>query len=321
MTCANGGNQPLYAMEHMKKPPILVTGSHRSGSTWVGKMLALSPSVAYVHEPFNPCHPRHICRAEFPLWFQYICDENQSKFAGAVEDCLHFRRYWSKELPTANSTGDVIRLLRSSARAAEVRFLRKRPLVKDPIAVFSAEWLARRFNVETVVLIRHPAAFAGSLKAAGWSHPFSHFLEQPLLMQHHLTSFRRAIEEFAKRDRDVVDQAILLWNLVHYMILGYRRNHPEWLYVRHEDISRAPVEEFRRLYAKLGLSFSVRIRKAIAGFCTHDSPEGNTDPLKRDSRANILGWKERLTSEEIKRVRDGTREIADEFYGDEDWGT
>ena len=31
--------------------PILVTGSHRSGSTWVGKMLATSPSVNYIHEP------------------------------------------------------------------------------------------------------------------------------------------------------------------------------------------------------------------------------------------------------------------------------
>jgi hypothetical protein len=103
------------------------------------------------------------------------------------------------------------------------------------------------------------------------------------------------------------------------MILGYRRNHPEWLFVRHEDISRAPVGEFRRLYAELGLSFSVRVRKAIARFCTHEPAEGNTEPLKRDSGANIFGWKKRLTSEEIKRVRDGTRKIADEFYEDEDW--
>ena len=31
--------------------PILVTGSHRSGSTWVGKMLSVAPHVAYIHEP------------------------------------------------------------------------------------------------------------------------------------------------------------------------------------------------------------------------------------------------------------------------------
>ncbi len=31
--------------------PILVTGTHRSGTTWVGKMLAAGPSTAYISEP------------------------------------------------------------------------------------------------------------------------------------------------------------------------------------------------------------------------------------------------------------------------------
>jgi hypothetical protein len=31
--------------------PILVTGSPRSGTTFVGRMLALSPGVHYIHEP------------------------------------------------------------------------------------------------------------------------------------------------------------------------------------------------------------------------------------------------------------------------------
>lgn len=33
--------------------PILVTGSHRSGATFVGKMLALSPRIGYIDEPFH----------------------------------------------------------------------------------------------------------------------------------------------------------------------------------------------------------------------------------------------------------------------------
>ena len=41
--------------------PILVTGSHRSGTTWVGKTIALSPSVTYIGEPFND-PPRIECR-------------------------------------------------------------------------------------------------------------------------------------------------------------------------------------------------------------------------------------------------------------------
>ena len=33
--------------------PILVTGSHRSGSTWTGRIISAAPHVGYIHEPFN----------------------------------------------------------------------------------------------------------------------------------------------------------------------------------------------------------------------------------------------------------------------------
>ena len=43
--------------------PVLVTGSPRSGSTWVGNVLALAPGAGYIHEPFNRRHPPGLCRA------------------------------------------------------------------------------------------------------------------------------------------------------------------------------------------------------------------------------------------------------------------
>ena len=46
-------------------PPILVTGAHRSGTTWVGKMLALAPGIGYVHEPFSPRTPVGMSPAGF----------------------------------------------------------------------------------------------------------------------------------------------------------------------------------------------------------------------------------------------------------------
>jgi len=85
-----------------------------------------------------------------------------------------------------------------------------RPLIKDPIALFSAGWLYKRYNVQPIVMIRHPAAFCGSLKVANWPHPFSHFLEQPLLMETHLYPFKEEIERFAAEEMDIVDQAVLL---------------------------------------------------------------------------------------------------------------
>ena len=36
--------------------PILVTGAHRSGTTWVGKMLAADADTGYISEPLNVLH-------------------------------------------------------------------------------------------------------------------------------------------------------------------------------------------------------------------------------------------------------------------------
>ena len=54
------------------KKIILITGSPRSGTTWIGKMIASAPSVGYIHEPFNPAHNTGICAACIEDWFTYI---------------------------------------------------------------------------------------------------------------------------------------------------------------------------------------------------------------------------------------------------------
>src|SRR5262245_36354035 len=52
--------------------PILVTGSQRSGSTWVGQMLASHPRVVYFWEPFN----RMVPRSPVKYWYHHVTDED-----------------------------------------------------------------------------------------------------------------------------------------------------------------------------------------------------------------------------------------------------
>ncbi|MFC1738281.1 sulfotransferase [Planctomycetota bacterium] len=306
-------------MSNSNTKPILVTGSHRSGSTWTGRMLALSSNIAYIHEPFNLEHRRGICKAEFRYWFPYICDENEHLYLRYIYNCLHFRYNILEEFRDTELLKDLFRLLRDYIRFKKYKILKKRPLVKDPIAVFSAGWLAKRFNMDVVVLIRHPAAFAGSLKKARWNHPFDHFLQQPLLMQHYLMKYKSEIEEYSKREKDTVDQAILLWNLIHHMILKYRENHPDWIFIKHKELSESPIEEFGKLYNKLGISFSMDIQRKIKVFSFAGPEKDNSDKLRRDSKSNIWSWKTRLTGEEIQRVKEKTHGIARAFYTEEDW--
>lgn len=302
-------------MTSASNKPILVTGSHRSGSTWVGRMLALHPSVGYIMEPFNLNHRPGICRVRFDYWFQYVSSEDGQRYASAIEDCLNFRYSVSAELSAIRTPRDLGRMVRDYWTCANHRLRSRRALMKDPIALLSAGWLSDQFDMDVVVLIRHPAAFAGSLKAAHWPHPFQHFLEQEKLIERYLPGFRQEIEEQARNPGDIIDQAILLWNLFHSVIHQYQSEYAGWHFLRHEDLSRDPVANYRNLYSKLGLDFSPRIEAQIVQHSSASSPE----LLKRDSKSNISTWKRRLSSDEIDRVREGTRGLAQIYYDDDSW--
>jgi len=325
-------------MRHSTKNPILVTGSHRSGSTWTGRMIAHASNVAYIHEPFNLQHRPGMCKAQFNYRFPYVCNENGAPYLKDLKDCLDFKYHLLEDLKTTISAKDIFRSTRDYIRFTKYRILKKRPLFKDPIAIFSAEWLANSFNMDVVVIIRHPAAFAGSLRKVGWSHPFHHYLQQPLLLKHHLSEYRLEIEEFSRTEKDIVDQAILLWNMIHHMILKYKKNNPDWIFVKHEDLSENPLEEYRNIYKRLDLDFSSEIEKKIKAFSFLDRSDkfnrnnnsniriwqqrltGNySGKRRRNSKSNIMSWQKRLTVDEIEKIKEKTHIIASKFYTEEDW--
>ena len=114
------------------------------------------------------------------------------------------------------------------------------PLLKDPIAFFSAEWLERTFGMRVVVTVRHPAAFAASLKRMDWRFDFNRFLEQPSLMRDHLDPYRTDITRFANHPPEIVAQAGLLWRCIHGPASNLRDAHTNWLFVRPEKSLTQP---------------------------------------------------------------------------------
>lgn len=306
----------------MNPKPILVTGAHRSGTTWVGKMISASRDVGYIHEPFNLAHRPGICRAEFPYWFTYITDEHEAVFRKQLSETISFHYHLIGETKAIRCPKDALRMLRDYMRFSWCRVRRVRPLLKDPIGIFSAEWLAKAFDMDVVILVRHPAAFASSLKRLNYRHPFSHFLQQPLLMSDHLHSFSAEIERFAVEEHDVIDQAILLYKLIYSVVSTYKNKHENWVFVRHEDLSRDPVVGFQDLFKVLNVKFTPRIHKVIQEHShstnPKEAPQG-VSSLKLNSKLNICNWRRRLTAAEIERVRNGVEAISAGFYSDSDW--
>jgi hypothetical protein len=300
--------------------PILVTGAHRSGTTWVGKMLALAPGVAYIHEPFNPRTAAGLSPARFDRYFTVVTSENEARYRPGLEQTIRFRYGLGAQLGSLLGVADVARTGRDLVRVGRHRLTGARPLVKDPIALLSAEWLAESFGMDVVVLIRHPAAFAASLKRLGWKHSFATFIQDGKVPEV-VRPYEAEIREQAERPGEILAQAALLWRLLYNAVDGYQERHPGWAFVRHEDASAEPVATFERLYAQLGLDLTSSAREAIARASAPDNPAELTTPhaVELDSAASLGRWRDDLTAEEVETLRERTRDVWPRFYSDEDW--
>ena len=229
--------------------PILVTGAHRTGTTWVGKMLAASPQVAYISEPLNVLHRPGVMRAPVSKWYTLVCEENEVEYLPAFRELLGFRYGLWREMRSLRFRKDFLRMLRDCSIFLRGRLMRQRPLIKDPFAVFSAPWFAERLGCRVVVTVRHPAAFASSLKRLNWSFDFRDLLEQPLLMRKWLDVDRADMEALPMDD--VIGGAALLWRMVYRVLARMMKLHPSFIVVRHEDLSIDPLPGYRNLFASL----------------------------------------------------------------------
>src|SRR6266498_7556 len=298
--------------------PILVTGTHRSGTTWVGKMLAAGSSTAYISEPLNVLHRPGVFHAKVTHWYQYVCEDNQNDYLPAFKELLEFDYHLWDEIRSIRSRRDFLRMGRDFAIFYNGLMRGQRVLLKDPFAVFSTEWFAKCLNCKVVVAVRHPAAFASSLKRLNWPFDFHDLLDQPLLMRDYLEPYRGQMETV--KAGDIIGQSSLLWNVIYHSVHIALQRNSDFIAVRHEDLSRDPVNGFRNLYTSLGLDFSPCVEKVILNASSSENPvepsRKKIYAVKLDSRANIDNWKKRLTAEEINLIRETTKEVSSLYYSD-----
>lgn len=300
---------------------ILVTGMSRSGTTWIGKMLAARRELAYLHEPTNVDCAWQAWNVGLPHQFMYLTDADSDRYQARFERLLDLRPNWRS---LALTKGHPARIRSTLEQVAFLRNARKEgrsPLIKDPLAVFASQWLAGRFDVGVVVAVRHPAAVASSRRRLGWRFDFGHLLRQGRLMDLLPSLHRSGLEVLnADSSRDILDESAMLWKLVYWFVQEQLRAQEHHIVVRHEDLCRHPLGRFESLFQSLGLSFDRTASHAVRKHSSsvRSEPPSRTD-VRRDSAASVGKWREELSTSEIARVRDRVGDVANLFYPGDEW--
>lgn len=280
--------------------PILVTGSHRSGTTIIGTLLAESPETRYVYEPLNPkdgvymsktefgvCN---VCKTKIPTYFLKIDKTNQEKYIP------HFKHLLNAKV-----------------------LLGKRPILKSPFTMFASEWIAERYGAKVIVLIRSPLGFVSSLKKMNWDEEIDGLVGQKRLLTGELTPYEKSLKKYINRDKySIVERSAIMWSALYSHAATLREQHPEWLFVRLEDFQHAPVSTMSTMYDYVGLDFidkAKRKTKEMTG--THNPAESSikkVHSIKRDAKKAAKTWKGRLTDKEVAVILDIVGDDALQFY-------
>ena len=290
-------------------------------------MLSTATGVAYIHEPFNPGRRLGLCGAPIDKWYQYICAENEHEFSDDIEKTLRFVFNPAGQWRRIHSFRALAGTGRVCGNFLRYRLCQSRPLLKAPMALFSAPWLAERFDMHVVLIVRHPGAVASSLKGLRGAVPvrqiLSDLLDQPLLMRDHLYPFEDDIRKLLSSGSDILDQAALLWKVIYHVALKYTKQHPDWTVIRYVDLARDPLKGCRELFYRAKLEFGERQEREVHWHCSgidlKTEEIENPWAVRRNSSSQMGSWRSRLTRAEISRVRSSVEEVAHHFYADADW--
>jgi hypothetical protein len=309
---------------HEIRNRVFVTGVIRSGTTFVGDVLALGRHVDYIHEPFLGGYTLPDKTRLEPRYVRPGTDSDPDvvHYDAQLQAILDYRI----SIPSARYDGDarlrkfVKQLVGSRGpfylRLAKLNPFAKATVIKDPYGKLAAERLYLRFGVKPVVVVKHPVSLAASLSRVGWWPELKDFREDVRLREDY---FNGEDEFFDKTWESRLLESMGHWRASYKILLDQAERH-DWCVVVHEELSANPVVEFKRIFERVGLPFSDAVERKVIALTSEGSTsarKGRVQDFKRDSARIFEHRRDSIPAEQRAQIFDVVADIALRLYSRE----
>lgn len=258
------------------KNSILVAGTARSGTTWLGNIIASQLPCRIMFEPFHPGKVEGFSQFHY---FQYmqITEHNgdlqsfcQSVFTGNIRHCWIDRE---------------VDLLKPQYR-----------LIKEIRANLFLRWISLVFpEIPLLFIVRHPCAVVSSRMQLGWATDtdIESFLAQPKLIEDHLKDKLDSI----RQAETIEEKHAIIWcisNLVPLKQFG-----PNDLNVIfYENLVLQPEIEIPRLFQAIHLPY----RDTVFARAGKPSTTAMRTSAVVTGDNRITGWRKTLSPVQIRNI-------------------
>jgi hypothetical protein len=158
---------------HETRPPVLVMGLRRGGSTMVADAISANRGVWFADEPYamfpgRPGFAEKSARLFVPMHSHFfdLADDELKRFSSFTQDLLGAQ---FRAMGTARHT-----LPGLGANRASLKVLN---------APWMLPWFARETGAHLIAMTRHPGAQARSVLRQGWGYPVEAYLARPALLE------------------------------------------------------------------------------------------------------------------------------------------
>lgn len=219
---------------------IILAGSGRSGTTWLGDIIAADWGFRTIFEPFDSRKVPEARAAGISL----------RPYCAPEESCPPL--YHFTQLALAGKLRN--RWVNQQGR----RPWAWRLLLKTIRTTMLLGWIDLHFHPPIVYLIRHPGAVVASRRRLGWESHLDVLLNQPNLEQDYLVPYKEVITS-AKTD---LQQHLVMWCVENIVPLK-QLAHFQWHFCAYEYLYLEPEKEASRLLRGLSLKETSARRRAM----------------------------------------------------------
>lgn len=295
---------------------FVVTGMHRSGTTFMGRLFSQYNHLHVIHEPLNKefglKHVNHI----------YPCDlmKEQAEYyqpllKRMLESRADFVRYAAKD---AFAKRFARRLIggRTGYNATVLKWknIYRRtpvtPVLKDPFQI-----LLTQSSVDSghnvLIIIRHPAAIWLSIKRMDWKFDFEHFADQRILPQ---LGISLSIDELNLLPE--IEKFSWLWTIL-YSYVKQLNSHKNLHIMKHEDFCFDPFQELKKIEQFLELKTNPEVIDFIEKnmFGKKNDPKEKTQHVfERDSRYLATSWIDKISPTDEQSIKNICGETVKHYY-------
>ncbi len=280
----------------------IVSGSHRSGTTWIGNTIAKGTNSAYIWEPFNinvPFSQRSSYGKSFlkiKNWY-HLVENSNDQICIDLEHVIKKRKLDIQSLLTVlpksfkeNPKATLKWLIYGSKLSVNLK-VNNSAIIKDPIMLFSIEHLSKKLKSKCILITKDPRSFYNSVKKASWGFDFKN-IYHPCIRLKHLNKYIFEVEERLNKGALLDPSSIgLLWNILHKHIY-YLSKLNNFKMMKYEDICEDPVLHLDNLSIfatnkKLSNRTKIRI---------------NNEQIKKANKSNKIHMIRHENSREISKL-------------------